>query len=189
MTDNTVSSLTGQLLLAMPGLRDPNFSQTVSCICEHNRGGALGLVINRVHPSLSAKEIFDELEIRHAAGAEAIPIHLGGPVHVGEIFILHGPPFEWAGCLKFSSDLAMSTSRDVLETIALGQGPEEFIIAVGCAGWGANQLETEIKDNAWLTCAADYELLFKIPFDARWEQAMSRIGINPVLLSDDAGHA
>ena len=189
MSDDHASSLGGQLLLAMPGLRDPNFTQTVTCICEHNRGGALGLVINRVHASLSAKEIFEELDIPYAPAVESAPIHLGGPVHLGEIFILHGPPFEWKGCLRFTPDLAMSTSRDVLEAIALGRAPKDFIIAVGCAGWGADQLESEIKQNSWLTCSADAELLFGTPVEARWEQAMSRIGIDPVLLSDDAGHA
>lgn len=189
MTDDFVNSLAGQLLLAMPGLQDPNFTQTVTCICEHNRAGALGLVINRVHPSLCGKEIFEELDIPYVPAAESVPIHLGGPVHVGEIFILHGPPFEWKGCLRFTADFGLSTTRDVLEAIAGGTGPKDFIIAVGCAGWGEEQLESEIKQNAWLTCAADAALLFEIGIDARWDQSMARLGIDPVLLSDDAGHA
>jgi putative transcriptional regulator len=189
MTDDYESSLRGQLLLAMPGLQDPNFSQTVTCISEHNRGGALGLVINRVHPTLTGMDIFEELQMPYAPGVGSVPIHLGGPVHLGEIFILHGPPFGWHGCLAFTPELALSTSKDVLEAISLAQGPKDFLISVGCAGWGVDQLESEIKQNAWLTCPANHEILFEIPVDARWEQAMSAMGINPVLLSDDAGHA
>jgi putative transcriptional regulator len=189
MTDDYESSLRGQLLLAMPSLQDPNFVQTVTCISEHNRGGALGLIINRVHPTLAAKDIFEELEMPYAPGVGTVPIHLGGPVHMGEIFILHGPPFGWQGSLVFTPELALSTSRDVLEAIALAQGPKDFIIAIGCAGWGAGQLESEIKQNAWLTCPVVHELLFATPVDARWEKSMSRIGIDPLLLSDAAGHA
>lgn len=189
MAQDYPNSLKGHLLLAMPSLQDPNFTQTVTCISEHNQGGALGIVVNRVHPSLSGKDIFEELKIPYTPEAGQASIHLGGPVHVGEIFILHGPPFGWQGCLVFTSELGLSTSRDALESIAMGRGPKDFIIAVGCAGWGANQLESEIMQNAWLTCPVIHEILFHTPVDARWEEAMSRMGIDPVLLSDDAGHA
>ena len=189
MAEDYESSLRGQLLLAMPSLQDPNFTQTVTCISEHNRDGALGVVINRVHPSLTAKDIFEELEMPYAPGVGTVPIHLGGPVHMGEIFILHGPPFGWQGSLVFTPELSLSTSRDVLDAIAVSQGPRDFMIAVGCAGWGAGQLESEIKQNAWLTWPAEHELLFETPVEARWETALSRMGIDPVRLSDDAGHA
>ncbi len=189
MAHDDPDTLRGQLLLAMPSLQDPNFTQTVTCISEHTPEGALGIVVNRVHPSLSGADIFKELQVPHTPQAGAVPIHLGGPVHVGEIFILHGPPFAWQGCLVFTAQLALSTSRDVLEAIAMGRGPGDFMIAVGCAGWGANQLESEILQNAWLTCPASHEILFTTPVETRWQEALSRMGIDPVLLSEAAGHA
>lgn len=182
-------SLKGHFLLAMPGMADPNFSQTVTCICEHNDEGAMGIVVNRRHDMLSAGEIFDELGIRHTAPADAIPVHSGGPVHPGEIFILHGPPFGWEGCLKVTPTLALSTTRDILEAIASGRGPAAFLISLGCAGWGPGQLEMEIRENAWLTHPVFDENIFVLPVAERWEAGMRRIGISPTRLSDTAGHA
>lgn len=182
-------SLKGQFLMAMPGLLDPNFFQTVTCISEHTEVGAVGIVVNRVHPSLSAKTIFDELHIDCMEKTESIPIHIGGPVHIGEIFILHGPPFDWLGCLRITDFLAMSNTLDILEAIAKGRGPESFVIALGCAGWGQGQLEAEIKQNAWLTCPIIEEIIFGIPVELRWVEAVKKMGIDPLLLSDEAGHA
>lgn len=182
-------TLKGQFLLAMPGLADPNFYQTVTCICEHNESGAMGIIVNRVHHSLTAKDIFDELSIENASGAEAIPIHLGGPVHIGEIFILHGPPFKWKSSLMITPSLAMSNTKDILKAIAMARGPREFIISLGCAGWGPGQLEAEIKENAWLNYPIFEENIFDRPIETRWEEAVKKMGIDPLLLSDTAGHA
>ncbi|MCU0538425.1 MAG: YqgE/AlgH family protein [Desulfobacterales bacterium] len=182
-------SLKGHFLLAMPGMADPNFSQTVTCICEHSDEGAMGIVVNRRHDLLSAGEIFDELGIRPTVPADAIPVHCGGPVHPGEIFILHGPPFGWEGCLKVTATLALSTTRDILEAIAAGRGPAAFLINLGCAGWGPGQLEMEIRENAWLTHPVFDENIFVLPVAERWEAGMRRIGISPTRLSDTAGHA
>jgi putative transcriptional regulator len=189
MEEDYKGSLRGQFLLAMPALVDPNFHQTVTCMCEHNSQGAMGLIINRVHSELSAKVIFDELEIAYSAEAESIPIHLGGPVHIGEIFILHGPPFDWEASLKITSTLAMSNTRDILEAIAIGKGPQSFVIALGCAGWGPGQLEFEIKENAWLTYPIFEENIFEMPVEVRWEEAVKKMGIDPMLLSNTAGNA
>jgi putative transcriptional regulator len=183
------ASLKGQFLMAMPGLADPNFSQTVTCICEHNESGAMGIIINRQHEMLSAKDVFEELSIAFSFPAESIPIYIGGPVHSGELFILHGPPLEWEASLKVTPFLSLSNTRDILEAIAAGRGPRSLLISIGCAGWGPGQLESEIKDNAWLTCPAFEENLFLLPVEVRWEEAVKRIGINPALLSDAAGHA
>jgi len=183
------ASLKGQFLMAMPGLMDPNFFQTVTCISEHTEAGAVGIVVNRVHPSLSAKNIFKELNIDSIPESESIPVHIGGPVHIGEIFILHGPPFDWQGCLMITDFLAMSNTIDIVEAIAKGRGPESYIITLGCAGWGHGQLESEIMQNAWLTCPIIKEIIFDIPVDVRWEGAVKKMGINPTLLSDKAGHA
>lgn len=181
--------LKGQFLIAMPGLVDPNFHQTVTCIVEHNADGAVGIVINRVHELVSAEDVFKELDIPYQAEAAEIPIHLGGPVHTGEIFILHGPPFEWQGTLPVTPQLAMSNTIDVLEAIAQVRGPSPFLIAMGCAGWAPDQLEAEIKQNAWLTGPADPTLLFSSSVENRWMAAMERLGIRPELLSGAAGNA
>ena len=189
MEDTKQSNLKGQFLMAMPGLSDPNFSQTVTCICEHNSDGAVGIVINRVHPSLLGKDIFNELKIEFISDAESIPIHIGGPVHIGEIFVLHSPPFGWEGCFMITSTLAMSHTRDILEAIAMGRGPKSFIIALGCAGWGPGQLESEIKENAWMTSPVFEEIIFDLPIETRWEEAMRKVGVDPAMLLATSGHA
>lgn len=189
MEHNYKGSLKGQFILAMPSLLDPNFFQTVTCISEHTQAGAVGIVINRTHPSLSAQSIFDELEIECISKAESVPIHIGGPVHIGEVFVLHGPPFDWQGSFMITSFLAMSNTRDIMEAIAIDRGPESFIIALGCAGWSQGQLESEIKQNAWLSCPVLKEVIFDMPVDIRWDEAVKKMGIDPVMLSDRAGHA
>jgi putative transcriptional regulator len=187
-TDNS-ATLKGQFLLAMPGLVDPNFHQTVTCICEHNDSGAMGIIINRVHHSLTGKDIFEELTIEYAPDADSIPVHLGGPVHVGEIFVLHGPPFNWEASLMITPALAMSNTRDILQAVALAKGPQAFIISLGCAGWGPGQLESEIKENAWLNHPIFEENIFDVPLETRWGEAVRKMGIDPMLLSNTAGHA
>ncbi|CAB5079869.1 UPF0301 protein YqgE [Olavius algarvensis associated proteobacterium Delta 3] len=182
-------SLKGHFLMAMPGLLDPNFFQTVTCISEHTADGALGLVINRVHQSLTADVIFNELKITAPIHAEKTPVFIGGPVHIGEVFVLHGSPFHWEGCLQVTASLGMSNTIDILETIAMGVGPAAYLLMLGCAGWGEGQLEAEIKQNAWLTSPAIDEIIFQTPADQRWEAALQGLGVDPGLLSGTAGHA
>ncbi|MCU0558904.1 MAG: YqgE/AlgH family protein [Desulfobacterales bacterium] len=182
-------SLKGHFLMAMPGLTDPNFSLTVTCLCEHSAQGAMGIVINRRHELLSGKDLFEELDIACGPNAGQIPVHIGGPVHAGEIFILHGQPFGWEGSLMVTPTLALSNTRDILEALALGRGPTSFLISLGCAGWGPGQLEMEIRDNAWLTHPVFDEAIFALPLAARWEEAVRRIGVSPAMLSGTAGNA
>jgi len=182
-------SLKGHFLMAMPGLLDPNFFQTVTCITEHTAEGALGLVINRVHQSLTADVIFKELKITAPKHADSIPVYIGGPVHIGEVFVLHSAPFRWEGCLQVTRSLGMSNTIDILEAIAMGVGPESYLLMLGCAGWGEGQLEDEIKQNAWLSTPVIDEIIFQTPTEQRWEAAMQRLGVDPGLLSDTAGHA
>ena len=189
MVTNHSATLKGHFLLAMPSLLDPNFHQTVTCICEHNESGAMGIIINRVHHFLTAKDIFEELTIEHTPAVQSAPIHIGGPVHVGEIFILHGPPFNWEASLMITPLLAMSNTRDILEAVAMGRGPRAFIITLGCAGWGPGQLESEIKENSWLNHPIFEENIFDMPIEARWREAVKKMGIDPTLLSNMAGHA
>jgi putative transcriptional regulator len=189
MVEHSPGSLKGQFLLAMPGLVDPNFHQTVTCICEHNEGGAMGIIVNRVHHTLTAQDIFEELTIEQTPDADSIPVHLGGPVHIGEIFVLHGPPFNWEASLMITPSLAMSNTRDILEAVAMDRGPQAFIISLGCAGWGPGQLESEIKENAWLNHPIFEENIFDMPIETRWDEAVKKMGIDPILLSNTAGHA
>ncbi len=181
--------LKAQMLIAMPALADPNFSHSVTCICEHSGAGAVGIIINRLHPFLSGKEVFDELKIDCSPDMESIPIHIGGPVHMGEVFVLHGPPFDWESCLTIAPFLGLSNTKDILQDIAQGKMGKSFIIALGCAGWGQDQLETEIKANAWITCPASKDLVFEVPVESRWKEAMKKVGIDPLLLSNTAGRA
>ena len=183
------NSLKGHFLIAMPEMADFNFSHTVTCISEHTHTGALGIIINRVLSTVSGKTIFDELKLESAPGSESIPIHIGGPVHANEIFILHGPPFEWESCLMITETLAMSNTMDIIAAIAAGEGPEAFVISLGCAGWGPGQLESEITQNAWLTCPVANEVVFSEPIESRWERTVKMMGINPALLSSTPGHA
>ena len=183
------ASLRGHFLIAMPSLADPNFSQTVTCMCEHTAEGAVGLVINRVHPELSMEAVLKELKLESVPEVDSLPVHLGGPVHPSQIFIVHGPPFGWEACRPVTPSLALSNSKDLLESLAKGQGPESFIITLGCAAWGPGQLESEIIANAWLTCPASETVLFETPVDKRWEKAAKLMGIDVRLLTDATGHA
>jgi putative transcriptional regulator len=185
----TEISLKGQFLIAMPSLLDPNFFQAVTCICEHTLEGALGLVINRVLPELTGKMIFQELGLEPVPQMNTIPVYLGGPVHKGQIFILHGPPFDWESFHPVTPSLALSNSKDILEALARGKGPESFLLALGCAGWGPGQLESEIMANAWLTCPVDEAILFETRMDQRWEEAAKLLGVDISLLGDTVGHA
>ena len=182
-------SLKGHFLIAMPSLADPSFSRTVTHICEHTSYGALGLVINRVHPELTMKAVFRELNMESVPEADSLPIYMGGPVHTGQVFVIHGPPFGWEACRPVNTSLALSNSKDILEMLAKGNGPESFIIGLGCAGWGPGQLESEIMANAWLTCPGDETVLFKTPVEKRWEEAARLMGVDVKLLTDVAGHA
>jgi putative transcriptional regulator len=184
-----MDTLKGQFLIAMPSMLDFNFAHTVTCMSEHTKDGALGVVINRVIPSLTADSIFKELKLDYTAATAKLPIHIGGPVHENEIFILHGSPFSWEGCIKITPTIAMSNTMDLIKAIAKGEGPGDFLIALGCAGWGSGQLEAELSKNAWLTCPADDDILFACEVDGRWVAAVKSLGIDPVLLSNAAGHA
>ncbi len=175
--------------MAMPSLMDPNFHRSVTCISEHTDGGAVGIVINHLHEGINGKMIFEELDINHNPASETIPIYIGGPVHTNELFVLHGPPLEWNGTLVISHDLALSNSREILDAIAIGQGPQKYLIALGCAGWAPGQLEWELSQNAWLSMPCRNDVLFELPVETRWEEAIRHLGIDPQFLSDTAGHA
>jgi putative transcriptional regulator len=185
----TAACFTNQLLIAMPSLEDPNFSRTVTLICEHNEQGALGVVINRPTEVLLG-QLLEHLQLSVRSGAVAsTPVYAGGPVQLERGFILHSPLGEWESTLKINDGLGLTTSLDVLTAIAAGQGPEHRLIALGYAGWGAGQLEREITENAWLTVPNDNRILFELPVDERWQAAATKLGVDLRFLASDAGHA
>ncbi len=189
MTSDDFTSLKGHFLLAMPSLADPNFRHSVTCISEHTPDGAVGIVVSQVYPHINAKMIFAELGIEFREEANRISIHRGGPVHVDELFVLHSRPSVWEGHLMITDNLALGNSRSILEAIAMGQGPEAFLIALGCAGWGPGQLEWEMMQNAWLTLPCSQDILFQLPVEDRWLSAMKHLGIDPDLIVETAGNA
>ena len=178
-----------QFLIAMPHMHDQNFAQTLTYIVEHNANGAMGLVINRPQ-SLSLADILEQLrpEIEPPARCQHIPIHTGGPVQTDRGFVLHpsGPIFQATVEL---GGLSLSTSQDVLFSIADGYGPDQNVITLGYAGWDAGQLEAEMAANAWLNCPFDPAILFDMDSDQRLNAAAARLGVNLSLLSSQAGHA
>jgi len=183
------SYLTNHFLIAMPAMGDPNFDRTVTFICEHNDDGALGLVINRPM-DLDLAEIFSQMSLESDKGeTEAGPVLQGGPVQVERGFVIHDGEKKWESTLVVSDSVNVTTSRDILEAMAAGDGPEQALVAVGYAGWGPGQLEAEMAANAWLTVPANTEILFDIPFDERWRAAAALIGIDLDLLSTEVGHA
>ena len=147
------------------------------------------MIVNRQIPGLTGREIFKELNISCCDAAETIPIHFGGPVHPNELFVLHGPPFTWSGCLEVVPFMGLSNTIDILEAAASGKGPNSCMIALGCAGWGPGQLEDEVKQNSWVTCPVVEEILYSRYNDMKWAKAMAAAGVDPALLSDTAGHA
>lgn len=183
------SPLTNQFLIAMPGLRDPNFSRAVTYICEHNEQGAMGIVINRPI-DMQLGEVLRQLDVSTEDDrVEHQPVFIGGPVLPDRGFILHRPAGNWESTLQVTQNIGVTTSRDILNAIAHGYGPRDSIFALGYAGWSPGQLEEEMADNAWLSVPADEHVLFELPPAVRWRAAAELIGIDPVLLSGDSGHA
>ncbi len=182
-------SLRNQFLMAMPSLRDPNFHQSVSLICEHNEEGAMGIIFNRPL-ELTVGEVLQQMDLECEVPAVGeLPIHLGGPVQSERGFVIHSPPGDWDATLMVSDTLAVSSSKDILEDLAKGRGPEHFLVALGYAGWGAGQLERELKDNAWLNGPVDLATLFDVPAADRWHNAAQMTGIDMNLITGDVGHA
>lgn len=181
--------LANQFLIAMPSLADPNFFQSVTYICEHNEHGAMGIVIN--HPvDLTLGEVVDYLGIQnpHDQRMEQ-PVFRGGPVETERGFVLHHPIGKWESTLSVTKRIGLSTSNDIVEALAKGDGPENCLVALGYAGWGAGQLEKELADNSWINCAADENILFNTDSEKRWHAAVNLIGIDLNHLSGDVGHA
>jgi len=184
------SSFKNQLLIAMPNLKDPNFFHGVTFICQHNSEGALGLVIN--HPlQMKLGDILEQMDISVEDEKIAkLPVFAGGPVQQERGFVLHQTSEElWESSIPVSDTLSLTTSRDILKAIAVNQGPQKFLIALGYAGWGEEQLEREIKENAWLNTQYDESVVFDTPISQRWNTAAHKMGLDINLLSTQTGHA
>jgi putative transcriptional regulator len=173
----------------LPALADPNFSRSVALVCQHDEEGAMGVVVNRAS-EYTLGEVFRQMGIdSDDAGLKARPVLAGGPVHPERGFVIHDGAREWDSSLAIADGLYVTTSRDVLEAMARGDGPASATVALGCAGWGAGQLEHELVENSWLTVPADAEVLFTLPLEARWQAAAGRIGVDLARMADYAGHA
>ena len=183
------ANLTNHFLIAMPNMVDPNFSGSLTYICEHNDRGALGLIVNRPG-DITLGALLGQADITlNNDEWKSVPVYKGGPVQTDRGFVLHRPVGSWQSTLAVNDVAGLTTSRDVLLSMVAGKGPEKMLVAIGYAGWAAGQLEQEIKQNGWLTVEADLDVVFNMPPEARLNAAMGLLGISFANLSDQAGHA
>ncbi len=180
--------LTNQFLIAMPSMEDPNFAKTVTYVCMHNNDGAMGIVINRPL-EIDVAEVFAQMKIENIESSTSQPVYQGGPVQKDCGFIIHNPARGWNSTIQVTSEIAVSTSRDILEAMGGGAGPKATLVALGYAGWNAGQLEEEIKQNAWLSSPANMQIIFDTPPQLRWQSAVAAMGVDLSSLSYDVGHA
>jgi putative transcriptional regulator len=207
--DFASTQLSHHFLIAMPGLEDPTFAKSVVYVCEHSERGAMGLIINKPG-DLSLKHLFDKVELPlHRQDLLQSNVLHGGPVQTERGFVLHDPVFEkdsvdsenssaeaaatpnsiYASTLSVPGGLAMTTSKDVLEAMANGSGPQRVVVTLGYASWGEGQLESEIGENSWLTVPADPAVIFDTPIEQRYDKALGLLGLQAWMLSSEAGHA
>jgi putative transcriptional regulator len=181
--------LSGQMLIAMPGMPDPRFAKSVIYLCAHNEEGAMGLVVNRPMDSLTFPDLLEQLEIETPSPEDQIRVLEGGPVEAARGFVLHSADYLQEATMLVNDEVGLTATIEILHAIATGEGPQKCLLALGYAGWGPGQLDAEIKENGWLHVEADASLLFEGELDAKWQRAMEKIGIDPRMLSDEAGHA
>ena len=193
MGDKSTSTIDGyleqQMLIAMPSMMDPNFVKSVTLMCQHTEEGAIGITINRLS-KFSLGEILEQLDIpcEDPAMRESLVLE-GGPVNADRGFVLHTPMAGFESSMEINSEIMVTTSRDVLTAIAQGHGPAQFVVALGYAGWGDGQLESEIRENAWLSVPVDSDIIFDLPLKERWHKAVSNLGIDIQHLHGVGGHA
>jgi putative transcriptional regulator len=182
-------NLTHHFLIAMPNMADPYFAKSLTYVCEHNDQGALGVVVNRPI-DMTLQALFERLSLtlKHKDLSDA-PIYFGGPVQVDRGFVLHEPAGNWQSTLRVRDAIGLTTSKDILEAVGRGEGPDKLLVTLGYAGWSAGQLEHELGQNAWLTVEAKDAILFDLPADERLPAAMQLLGLDYARLADQAGHA
>ncbi len=185
----TSVDLTRHFLIAMPAMVDPHFARTLTLVCEHNENGALGIVVNRP-TDMNLQGLLEQVKIAPDRDSfKGVPVHFGGPVQVDRGFVLHSPVGAWQSTLTIGGSIGLTTSKDILEAVARGNGPEQILVTLGYAGWAPGQLEHELAQNAWLTVAARNDILFDLPAEERLPAAMQLLGVDYANLSDVAGHA
>jgi len=182
-------NLTHHFLIAMPSMADPYFAKSLTYVCEHNAQGALGVVINRPI-DMTLQALFERLSLtlKHKDLSDA-PIYFGGPVQTDRGFVLHEPAGSWQSTLKVRDAIGLTTSKDILEAVGRGEGPQKILVTLGYAGWSAGQLEHELGQNAWLTVEAKDAIIFDLPSEERLPAAMELLGVDYARLADSAGHA
>ena len=193
----TPASLEGQMLIAMPGLREGPFARSVVYLCAHREDGAMGIIVNQRSPSITFADLLVQLDvvkqdeaIRLPARAGAVRVLRGGPVEQGRGFVLHSSDFLFGeSTITVGEGICLTATLDILRAIAKGEGPQKAVLALGYAGWSSGQLESEMMANGWLNCPADPDIVFDTDFDAKYDRALSRIGVDAAMLSMDAGHA
>jgi putative transcriptional regulator len=185
---NTVTSLAGQLLIAMPQMQDHRFVRSVIFLCAHNEEGAMGLVVNKIIEHVTLPELLDKLGIPAAGLTGLSRVHAGGPVEEGRGFVLHSDDYVEENTLVVGK-MALTATLDILRAIGRGKGPRRSMLALGYAGWGPGQLDAEMQDNGWLHVPADEGIIFDEDVADKWQRALAKLGIDPLALSGDAGHA
>lgn len=189
MASSVITDFTNQFLIAMPSMSDSNFGGAVVFVAEHSPKGALGLVINRPM-QIDLATLFERIDLNlEIAPLASSPVLFGGPVQMDRGFVLHDPVGEWNSTVTVGDGLGLTSSKDVLEAVAGGGGPQRMIVTLGYAGWGPGQLEDEIGHNSWLTVPARSDLIFDVPIEERLQAAYGLLGIDPAFLSASAGHA
>jgi putative transcriptional regulator len=188
--NETEGFLEGKLLIALPGMPDDRFQQTVIYMCAHSADGAMGIVINKPIPGLSFSNLMDQMEIATKAGHGDFPILFGGPVENSRGFVLHSNDYEnTEATMPVSDQISLTATVDILCALAEGRGPRQAILALGYAGWGPGQIESEFQDNGWLHCEADPSLVFDARPENKWRAALGKLGIDPTGLSSNTGRA
>ncbi len=185
----TSGYLAGQILIAMPQMEDERFARSIVYLCAHSAEGAMGIVINRLFGGITFPQLLEQLDIPPTPDCEQIRVHSGGPVESGRGFVLHTADYAQENTMMVADGVALTATVDVLRAMAAGTGPSQSLLALGYAGWGSGQLDSEIRENAWLNVPADADLLFGRDLEHKYEQAIAKLGIDVGLLSADAGHA
>ncbi|KIQ70895.1 YqgE/AlgH family protein [Wenxinia marina] len=184
------ADLAGQLLIAMPGTGDSRFAHSVVYLCAHSDDGALGLIVNKPTPEIRFRDLLDQIGIEVPGMLRDIRVHFGGPVEQARGFVLHSPDYSAGDAtLEVTGEISLTASLEVLQAIARGEGPANSMMALGYAGWGPGQLESEIARNGWLTAPARSDIVFGRANEHKWTAALKTLGIDPLTLSPDAGHA
>lgn len=191
MSEETIETgyLDGKLLVAMPTMTDPRFERAVILLCAHSESGAMGILLNKTLDALSFTELLEQLDIPEVGDASQIKVHFGGPVDTERGFVVHSTDLLHDTTLVIGGGMALTATIDMLKSIAKGTGPDNSFLALGYAGWGPGQLEQELQQNGWLVVAPDMDIVFGAALDQKWQAAVTKLGVDPALLSGDIGHA